>query len=75
MAKNYEAAEALLKAILSIIGDDVLLIDIPVVNADAVRLVRNFKMDYIFECARMYYGKAPELPVNEIFGITTFELG
>lgn len=74
-AKNYEAAEALLKATLNSIGDDLLFIDIPVVNVDAVRLVRNFKMDYIFECARMYYGKTPELPVNEIFGITTFELG
>jgi hypothetical protein len=29
----------------------------------------------VFETARMYRGAAPELPLGNIFGITTFELG
>ena len=29
----------------------------------------------VFETARMYRGPAPALPLERIFGITTFELG
>jgi len=29
----------------------------------------------VFETARMYKGPAPQLPVERIFGVTTFELG
>jgi hypothetical protein len=29
----------------------------------------------IFGCARMYYGPAPKLPWQNIYGVTTFELG
>jgi hypothetical protein len=29
----------------------------------------------VFETARMYKGPAPELPIDRIFGLTTFELG
>jgi hypothetical protein len=29
----------------------------------------------IFETARMYTGAAPALPLDRIFGVTTFELG
>jgi hypothetical protein len=28
-----------------------------------------------FETARMYKGPAPEIPLERVFGITTFELG
>ena len=29
----------------------------------------------VFETARMYRGSVPALPLNRIFGVTTFELG
>jgi hypothetical protein len=29
----------------------------------------------VFETARMYKGSAPVLPLDNIFGVTTFELG
>jgi hypothetical protein len=32
-------------------------------------------MTPMFETARMYRGRAPDLPLDRIFGITTFELG
>jgi hypothetical protein len=32
-------------------------------------------LDAVFETARMYKGKPPSLPLAQIFGITTFELG
>ncbi len=32
-------------------------------------------MTVSFETARMYRGKARDLPVDRIFGVTSFELG
>ncbi|MCF8076650.1 MAG: GNAT family N-acetyltransferase, partial [Desulfotignum sp.] len=50
-------------------------LDIPIVNTAAKNLVDQYHMTYVFECARMYYGRPPVLPTDKIFGITTFELG
>lgn len=68
-------AEALYKACLSEAPGEMIYLDIPVINDAAVKLVKKFGSEYAFECARMYHGHQPELPVDKIFGITTFELG
>jgi hypothetical protein len=74
-AEDMETAVALYKACLnSAIGKSVFL-DIPTINPQAVELTSQFNTTYVFECARMYHGKPPELPIHEIYGITSFELG
>ena len=55
-------------------GDDVFL-DVPETNPAAVSLARSLGLQPVFETARMYKGKAPDLDLSRIFGITTFELG
>ncbi len=74
-ADNALIAEELYKACLNSVADEQLFIDIPVVNAAAGDLVKKYKATYVFECARMYYGKAPAIPIGQVFGLTTFELG
>lgn len=74
-ADNFNIAEELYKACLNSVKDEPLYIDIPVANKDTVALVQKYNAQYVFECARMYYGAAPKLPINKIFGITSFELG
>lgn len=74
-AENPEIAEELLKAALNYVEDEPLYLDIPVINIEAKKLVEKYNGKYVFECARMYYGKQPDVNVNNIFGITTFELG
>ena len=66
-------AEELYKTCLSAVsqGEDIYL-DIPVVNKAAQALVKKYNANYVFECARMYYGGPPKLPLDKIFGITTF---
>ena len=68
-------AEELYKACLNSAAGEPFYLDIPVVNKAAVGLVKKYNGVYVFECARMYYGKAPKVELNKIFGITTFELG
>jgi ribosomal protein S18 acetylase RimI-like enzyme len=50
-------------------------LDIPEVNRAAVELVGRYGLTQVFETARMYLGGIPELPVDRLFGVTTFELG
>lgn len=50
-------------------------LDVPEVNGAAVALAQRQGMAVSFETARMYRGPAPDLPLDEIFGVTSFELG
>lgn len=50
-------------------------LDVPEANGAAVALAKRYGMDYGFETARMYTQQDPGLPLDRIFGITTFELG
>ncbi|MEM1309698.1 MAG: GNAT family N-acetyltransferase [Cyanobacteria bacterium P01_D01_bin.71] len=50
-------------------------LDVPEVNAAAVALTQQYGLTSMFETARMYLPTVPELPTNQIFGVTTFELG
>ena len=74
-ANNKIIAEELFKSCLSIAPNESLFLDIPTVNQNAVDMVKKYNGKYVFECARMYYGSAPKIDINTIYGITTFELG
>jgi GNAT superfamily N-acetyltransferase len=50
-------------------------LDIPARNPDAVALVAAHGMAPVFQTARMYTGAAPALPLQRLYGITSFELG
>lgn len=52
-----------------------IFLDVPEPNSSALDLVARYNMQKVFETARMYNGPAPELPLQRIYGVTTFELG
>lgn len=52
-----------------------IFLDTPEVNSAAIDLAKRHNMIVAFETARMYRGESPDLPVNRLFGVTTFELG
>lgn len=74
-ADNRIIAEALYEACLNAAGDELVYIDIPMTNENAIEMVHKYDATYIFECARMYYGNPPKMAIHKVFGITTFELG
>jgi GNAT superfamily N-acetyltransferase len=74
-ADDEVVAEALYKQCLTIASGDLVFIDIPLINLRAVRLVKKFQAEYVFECARMYLGTPPQTAISKVFGITSFELG
>lgn len=75
-AENAGFADKLFIALCSgIPGDQAVFLDIPAVNADALELVNKYSMKPVFNTARMYTQGDPQLPLEKIFGITSFELG
>lgn len=50
-------------------------LDTPEINPAAVALAEEYQMQRVFETARMYTQEPPDLPLDRIFGVTTFELG
>ena len=74
-AANADVAESLLVAVASRVPAEPIFLDVPEINRDALALVERHRMSEVFGCARMVLGPIPQLPVAEIFGVTTFELG
>ena len=71
-----ELAEILFLFLKAHVPEDALIfLDTPAVNSAAVDLAKRHNMIAAFETARMYTGKSPVLPINRLFGVTTFELG
>ena len=50
-------------------------LDVPATNPAAVELAERYNMKVTFETARMYNGAPPNIPLKNLYGITTFELG
>lgn len=75
-ADDAQAAEDLLHALVAPLPAGAgVQIDIPALNAPAVALVRAQGLAPVFETARMYAGAVPALPLDRLFGVTSFELG
>jgi len=75
-ADSADLAETLFCSLKSSVPEGSMVsLDIPEVNPAAQDLVKRHNMTVVFETARMYKGKIPELPLNRIFGVTSFELG
>jgi len=50
-------------------------LDTPAVNPAAMDLARRHHMNPVFETIRMYTRQEPHLPMDQIYGVTSFELG
>jgi GNAT superfamily N-acetyltransferase len=75
-ADGAEIARAILGRLVAHAGlDATVFLDVPEPNEAGVGLAREQGLEPVFETARMYAGGDPRLPIDRIFGITSFELG
>jgi hypothetical protein len=75
-AQDRETAELILDGLVAGIPGEPFFLDIPLPNRGAVALVEDRKMVPVFRTARLYSTRDPvPLPLDEIYGVTTFELG
>ncbi len=75
-ADDLDKAESIMLFLMSYAEEGApVYLDVPEVNAQAVRMAEVHGMKKVFETARMYTGPGPEIELNKVFGVTTFELG
>lgn len=74
-AQNADIAEALFDGLTAEATGEPIYLDTPENNPAAIALASRKEMQEVFGCARMHLGPIPPLPWQEIFGVTTFELG
>ncbi len=74
-ANKPEVALALLGKLLAEAKGAPVYLDVPADNLAAIKLAEECGLSLVFETARMYRGKAPEMPLDRVFGVTTLELG
>ncbi|KQC05215.1 MAG: hypothetical protein APR53_08450 [Methanoculleus sp. SDB] len=66
-------ADRLFRALAAAAPGPVFL-DVPERNRDGLRLAKRFGMTPVFETVRMYTRAIPSLPLDRIYGITSFEM-
>ena len=75
-ATTEAAADALFRTLCARVpAGDAVYLDLPEPNAAARALAARHGLQPVFETARMYAGGMLALPLDRIYGITTFELG
>ncbi|SHF12260.1 hypothetical protein SAMN02745157_1696 [Kaistia soli DSM 19436] len=74
-ADSADGADLLFRALAEKAEGAPVFIDPPEPNGAALALAARYGLEPAFETARMYRGPAPSLPLDRIFGITSFELG
>lgn len=75
-ADNEDIAERLFNALVSKVPEnEPVFLDTPEPNKASTTLAERHGMKKVFETARMYTGNTDILPVERVFGVTSFELG
>lgn len=74
-ANNDLIAEEIFNALVAEKVDAPIFLDLPEPNPAALALAQHYQMNPVFETARMYTQTTPNIPLDQVFGITTFELG
>lgn len=74
-AEDRAIAEEIYSALCAIAEGQAVFLDVPETNLQAMGLAAGRKMRKVFETARMYNRPPPKQRLNNIYGVTSFELG
>lgn len=74
-AEDGATAEKLFLACCGVAADSPIYFDIPELNKEALRIAEKYKLQPVFDTARMYKNGHHDFPVEKVFGVTSFELG
>jgi hypothetical protein len=74
-ADDADTASRILAGLTSSFPGEDFTIDVPVPNLAGMDLARGLHMEEVFSTVRMYTGIAPRMELDQVFGVTSFELG
>jgi hypothetical protein len=74
-ADSPEIAEEIFRGLCAEAAGEMVYLDVPNVNTAGVAMAKQHGMAEVFATTRMYKNGCPDLPLDGIFGVTSFELG
>ncbi len=74
-ARNPATARRILGTLLAAVPGAQVQIDVPEPNTAALALMAELGWDQCFGCANMVNGPVPHRPLEQVFGVTSFEFG
>ncbi|KZL24748.1 GNAT family N-acetyltransferase [Pseudovibrio sp. WM33] len=74
-AETPEGADLLFRALAGSAKGQMINIDLPLPNEQAVELAERYDLSPVFATARMYKGQDPNLPLDKIYSFASYELG
>lgn len=74
-ADNQDTAEKIFRALRASVPEETIYFDVPEPNEKAMEIVKKYHMNVMFRTIRMYNRKEPDIELDKVYGVTSFELG
>jgi GNAT superfamily N-acetyltransferase len=74
-ADNQEIAEKIFRALRASVPEETIYLDVPEPDKKAMELAERYHMSVMFKTIRMYSRKEPDIELDKVYGVTSFELG
>lgn len=74
-ADDPDTAETLYTALAAHVPGERFFLDVIEPNEPGMAMVKRHDLEKVFETVRMYVGDAPDMNLEKIYGVTSFELG
>lgn len=74
-AEDPDLADLIFEGLAASVPGERIFLDVPLPNEYAVRLAEDHHLTSVFRTARMYTKGTPKMPLDRVFGVTSFELG
>ncbi|MDY9926511.1 GNAT family N-acetyltransferase [Methanosarcina sp.] len=74
-ADNQTTAEKIFRALRASVPEETIYFDVPEPNKKAMEIAKRYHMNVMFRTIRMYNRKEPDIELDKVYGVTSFELG
>lgn len=74
-AKDRRTAEKIARGLISTVPGEQFFLDVPEPNIEGIIMANDFRMREVFTTACVYTKYIPKVPLENVFGVTSFELG
>ena len=74
-ADDQKTAENIFLALKASVPDEAIYLDVPEPNKKAMEIAKKYRMTVMFKTIRMYSREEPEIKLEKVYGVTSFELG
>jgi GNAT superfamily N-acetyltransferase len=74
-ADDQSIAEQIFRALRASVPEETIYLDVPEPNKEAMELAKKYQMNVMFRTIRMYSQKKPDIELDKVYGVTSFELG